>query len=59
MARQHSSDEEFKAPVGVSTTLSGNSNGDFPDLAPSDQGDGLANLPRAEADIWPGSGEQD
>lgn len=43
----------------MSTTLSGNSNGDFADLARSDQGDGLANLPCAEANIWPGSGEQD
>ena len=43
----------------MSTTLSGNSNGDFLDLARSDQGDRLANLPRAEADIWLGNGEQD
>lgn len=58
-ARQHSSDEEFKDPFEVSITISGNSSGDFPDLAWSDQGDGLANRPRAEANIWPGSGAQD
>ena len=58
-ARQHSSDEEFQAPSEVSITISGNSNGNFPDFAWSDQGDGLAKLPRAQANIWPGSGEQD
>ncbi len=35
--RKHSSDEEFQAPFEVSITISGNSNGEFPDLAWSDQ----------------------
>ena len=59
MARQHSSDEGVQGLFELSTALSGNSHGAFPDLARSNQGDGLANLPRAEADIGPGGGTQD
>ena len=42
----------------VSVAGSRNSNGDFPDLARADYGDGLVDLPGAEADIGPGGGEQ-